>query len=113
MTQNEVTYHRRSAGHASLSWPTGSGLAAEKTDQGDIWQWSRQTIEVLSGGKDCPLYYCAKRAVDIVLAFMRSPGWKPHRLRWGGKPVWCRVRVMIDLCDPWYAVRVVGCAGRT
>jgi lipopolysaccharide/colanic/teichoic acid biosynthesis glycosyltransferase len=70
MIQDKIAYRTRLNGHARGSWPKESPAIQEKTVQRNVWQWSQETIEVLDGGKDCPVYYYAKRVFDVVMAFL-------------------------------------------
>jgi len=66
---NELVYHDRSKYQKRLYLPNDKDLASEGgLEQDAIWQWSRQTIEILDGGKDSPLYYYTKRITEIVSA---------------------------------------------
>ena len=71
MTQNNLVYHDRSTGYPRLLWPIPQGLTPPKFEQDAVWRWSRQTIEVLSGGNDCSLYFYTKRVLDVVLAILK------------------------------------------
>ena len=66
---NELVYHGRSKHQKRLYLPDDKDLASEGSlEQDAIWQWSRQTTEILDGGKDSPLYYYTKRITEIVFA---------------------------------------------
>lgn len=39
-------------------------------EQYGTWQWSYQTIEILSGGRDKSLYFYSKRCIDLVLTLL-------------------------------------------